>query len=68
MTGTIPFEITGKTGEIEFRKYPSVVLATTASDGDETGFNLLTQDRDDSARRFRCEVNVICDAAGNKPG
>jgi len=41
MTGTIPFEITGKTGEIEFRKYPSVVLATTASDGDETGFNLL---------------------------
>jgi hypothetical protein len=41
MTGTIPFEITGKTGEIEFRKYPSVVLATTASEGDDSGFSLL---------------------------
>jgi hypothetical protein len=41
MTETIPFEITGKTGEIEFRKYPSVVLATAASEGDDTGFNLL---------------------------
>ena len=41
MTETIPFEITGKTGEIEFRKYPSVVLATAADDGDDRGFNLL---------------------------
>src|SRR5512138_3827550 len=41
MTETIPFEITGKTGEIEFRKYPSIVLATTAREGDDTGFSLL---------------------------
>ena len=41
MTPTIPYEITGKTGEIEFRKYPSVVLATVDSDGNDTGFNLL---------------------------
>jgi len=41
MTETIPYEITGKTGEIEFRKYPSIVLATTDSDGNDTGFNLL---------------------------
>jgi hypothetical protein len=41
MTETIPFEITGKTGDIEFRKYPSVVLATADRDGDDTGFNLL---------------------------
>ena len=41
MTETIPYEITGKSGEIEFRKYPSVVLATVDSDGDDTGFNLL---------------------------
>jgi hypothetical protein len=41
MTQTIPYEITGKTGEIEFRKYPSVVHATVDSDGDDSGFNLL---------------------------
>jgi hypothetical protein len=41
MTETIPFEITGKTGEIEFRKYPSVVLATAPGGGDDTGFGLL---------------------------
>ena len=41
MTETIPYEITGKLGEIEFRKYPSVVLATVDSDGNDTGFNLL---------------------------
>jgi hypothetical protein len=41
MTETIPYEIAGKTGEIEFRKYPSVVLATVDSDGNDTGFNLL---------------------------
>ncbi|MGB9177565.1 MAG: heme-binding protein [Methanoregula sp.] len=41
MTETIPYEITGKTGEIEFRQYPSVVLATVDSDGNDTGFNLL---------------------------
>ncbi len=41
MTETIPYEITGKAGEIEFRKYPSVVLATVDSDGNDSGFNLL---------------------------
>jgi hypothetical protein len=41
MTETIPYEITGKAGEIEFRKYPSIVLATADSDGNDTGFNLL---------------------------
>ena len=41
MTETIPFEITGKLGEIEIRKYPSVVLATVDSDGNDSGFNLL---------------------------
>ena len=41
MTETIPYEITGKSGEIEFRKYPSVVLATVDNDGNDTGFNLL---------------------------
>lgn len=41
MTETIPYEITGKAGEIEFRKYPSVVLATVESDGNDSGFNLL---------------------------
>jgi len=41
MTETIPYEITGKAGEIEFRKYPPIVLATVDSDGNDTGFNLL---------------------------
>jgi hypothetical protein len=41
MTETIPYEINGKEGEIEFRKYPSVVLATVDSDGNDSGFNLL---------------------------
>ena len=41
MTETIPYELTGNAGEIEFRKYPSVVLATVDSDGDDSGFNLL---------------------------
>jgi hypothetical protein len=41
MTETIPYEITGKVGEIEFRTYPSVILATVDSDGNDTGFNLL---------------------------
>jgi hypothetical protein len=41
MTETIPYEITGNAGEIEFRKYPSVVLATVDSDGNDSGFNLL---------------------------
>lgn len=41
MTKTIPYEITGTAGEIEFRTYPSLVLATVESAGDDSGFNLL---------------------------
>jgi len=41
MTETIPYEITGTAGEIEFRKYPAMVLATVDSAGDDSGFNLL---------------------------
>lgn len=39
--GTIPYAVTGKTGEIEFRHYPELVLATVDSAGDDAGFNLL---------------------------
>lgn len=41
MTDTIPYEVLGAAGEIEFRKYPDVVLATVESSGDNAGFNLL---------------------------
>lgn len=41
MTETVAYEITGKIGEIEFRKYPLLVLATVKENGDDTGFNLL---------------------------
>lgn len=41
MANAIPYEITGTMGEIEFRNYPSLVLATVDSSGDETDFNLL---------------------------
>ena len=41
MTQTISYEITGQNGEIEFRKYPRMVLATVLSPGNDSGFNLL---------------------------
>jgi effector-binding domain-containing protein len=41
MTETVAYEITGQSGEIEFRKYPLMVLATVKSPGDDSGFNLL---------------------------
>ena len=41
MTQTISYEITGRIGEIEFRKYPHMVLATVLSPGNDSGFNLL---------------------------
>ena len=41
MTDTIPYEVTDTAGEIEFRKYPPVVLATVESSGDDSGFRLL---------------------------
>jgi hypothetical protein len=38
---TIPYAVTGKSGEIEFRHYPEMVLATVDTAGDDAGFNLL---------------------------
>ena len=38
---TIPYKVTGKTGEIEFRHYQELVLATVDSDEDNAGFSLL---------------------------
>jgi hypothetical protein len=41
MTDTIAFEETGQIGEIEFRKYPELVLATVHDPGDDSGFSQL---------------------------
>ena len=41
MADTIPYDITGKEGAIEYRHYPGLVLATVDSPGNDTGFNLL---------------------------
>ncbi|MEA5036870.1 hypothetical protein SDC9_34972 [bioreactor metagenome] len=41
MTKTIPYEVTGTIGKIEFRKYPALVLAEADTAEDETGFRLL---------------------------
>ena len=41
VTETIPYEITDKTGEIEFRQYPPLVLATVNNSENNSGFNLL---------------------------
>jgi len=38
---TIPYVIKGTTGEIEFRQYPSLVLATADNSQNDAGFNLL---------------------------
>ena len=38
---SIPYSDKGKTGEIEFRHYPELVLATVDTAGDDAGFNLL---------------------------
>ena len=38
---TIPYTVTGKTGEIEFRHYPELVLATVDTAEENAGFNLL---------------------------
>jgi SOUL heme-binding protein len=38
---TIPYSIKGTTGEIEFRHYPELVLATVDTTEDNAGFNLL---------------------------
>jgi hypothetical protein len=39
--GSIPYTVTKKSGEIEFRHYPELVLATVNATDDNTGFNLL---------------------------
>jgi effector-binding domain-containing protein len=41
MTETVAYEITGQIGEIEFRKYSRMILATVKSPGNDSGFNLL---------------------------
>ena len=38
---TIPYSIKGTTGEIEFRQYPALVLATADNSQNDAGFNLL---------------------------
>jgi len=38
---TIPYSIKGTSGEIEFRQYPPLVLATTDNSPNDAGFNLL---------------------------
>ena len=38
---TIPYSIKGTAGEIEFRQYPSLVLATADNSQNDAGFNLL---------------------------
>ncbi|HWS22755.1 MAG TPA: heme-binding protein, partial [Methanoregula sp.] len=38
---TIPYSIKGTTGEIEFRQYPTLILATADNSQNDAGFNLL---------------------------
>ena len=39
--GSIPYTVTGRAGEIEFRHYPELVLATVDTADDDAGFSLL---------------------------
>jgi len=39
--GTIPYAVTGTSGEIEFRHYPELVLATVDTNDENAGFSLL---------------------------
>jgi len=41
MTETLTYDITGKIGEIELRKYPEIILATVRDFKDDSGFDLL---------------------------
>ena len=38
---TIPYAVTGQSGDIEFRHYPELVLATVDTADDDAGFSLL---------------------------
>jgi effector-binding domain-containing protein len=41
MTDTIPYEVTGRLGEVEFRRYPAIILATVRGLGENEAFMLL---------------------------
>lgn len=41
MTDEMPYEVTGTAGEVEFRRYPAMVLATVEENGDDRGFRRL---------------------------
>lgn len=41
MTETVAYEISGTMGDIEFRKYPELVLASVKDSGDDSGFDAL---------------------------
>ena len=41
MTETMPYEVAGQDGEVEFRRYPPLVLATVHDNGHDRGFRHL---------------------------
>lgn len=41
MTDTIPFTVTGTAGDVEFRKYPTMILATVSGGPEDEMFSLL---------------------------
>jgi len=41
MTETIPYEEAGRTGEVEFRRYPSLILATVSGTEENETFMIL---------------------------
>ncbi len=41
MTETIPYEVTGNAGEVEFRRYPAIILATVQGLAENEAFMVL---------------------------
>ncbi len=41
MTDTVPYTVTGNPGDVEFRKYPAMILATVSGGPEEKTFSLL---------------------------
>jgi hypothetical protein len=41
MTETIPYEVTGNVGEVEFRRYPAIILATVQDLREDEAFMVL---------------------------
>jgi hypothetical protein len=41
LTETVAYTVTGKVGEIEFRKYPELILATVNDPGEDSAFSYL---------------------------